>query len=220
MIPAIVAQVFETPSPIVTATPASVTESAIMARGLEVAQARAKRHGIDIGAEVIDLSTGSQAQRNAETPFPSIAAVKIPIAVLAARAMDAGTLRVDDLQRTDLASLGGAAAVSADVRSLGFGGIAIDESGNGTATPSALGAFLQSIATGPLLSRGSKNNVMASLRGDDAVQSLGAGFIDDGRRSFVVVALFRSADVDPGVRRDIVADVVRAARDAATQFPL
>ena len=96
----LLAQAIFTPGPIVTPPPASpspLSERAAISQGLDEANAKAKSIGGTLGAVVIDLQTGSEADLNADEPFPMQSVQKLPIAVFMYRAIDDGRFKANQL---------------------------------------------------------------------------------------------------------------------------
>lgn len=171
----VLAQLLQTPRPLVTPAPLRATEGAVLVRALDDAAQRARRlHGV-LGAIVVDLATGASAGHHADERFPLRGAQRLAIAVLAYRAIDAGQMRPSaTLERmvldndaaaeaTLLQALGGASAANADLRALGFGTIEVRQDDRGFATPATMASLLRAINSGPLLSDASRASLLALL---------------------------------------------------------
>jgi beta-lactamase class A len=85
---------FATAQPFVTPQPTPLSERALLADGVERAQALARKLGGVLGVEIDDLATGASAQANAGSAFPLASTQKLPLAVLVYDAVDRGTLQL------------------------------------------------------------------------------------------------------------------------------
>jgi|GEM_PF-5925987 len=199
------AQAFPTISPIVTPTPASVSERALLDSGLGDAAARAKAIGGSLGVEIVDLTTGADAQRSASSAYPMAGLQRLPLAILVYRSVDAGSFSLaknpagsdatvaellarmllhEDAaaQRTLIGALGGTDAVDAQLRALGYDTIFFSPDGTGFAPPEALARLLSNLAQGKLLRPPSTKSLVDQLvKVQSAPQRLRAGLIPNAR---------------------------------------
>lgn len=167
---------FATPAPFAT-PPVSVSERATMNRALTDAQTSAQGLGGVLGATVIDLTTGVEADTNADATFSMGAVQRLPVAFLAYRAIDAGTLppsaqslitamvRSDDDGAEDqlVQLLHGPDALDAALHALSFDSIFIEPNDGGYATPAALAQMLSAVSTHALLSKTSSDALLKLL---------------------------------------------------------
>jgi beta-lactamase class A len=180
------AQVFPTISPIETPTPVTISERVILDSGLADAAARAKSIGASLGVQVLDLTTGASAQRDASSGYPMAGTAKLPLAILAYRAVDSAKLSLtkkpagtgaaiqellgrmlvqDDAaaQSVLTSALGGTDAVNTQLRELGYDTIFLAPDGTGFAPPDALARLLANLAEGKLLHPASTKSLIEEL---------------------------------------------------------
>lgn len=176
-----------TPAPFST-PPVSVSERATLDRELERAQSSAGAMGGMMGATVIDLTTGVEASTNGEVTFSMGAVQRLPVAVLAYRAVDAGTLALDqsvtvaDQTHTigDLISamvlsddkaaedellrlLHGPDAIDQALHALSFDEMFVEPDDGGYATPSVVARMLSELQSQTLLKPASSRALLALL---------------------------------------------------------
>jgi beta-lactamase class A len=182
------AQTFPTISPIETATPVTISERVILDQGLGDAAAQAKVIGASLGVDVLDVTTGASAQRDALTSYPMAGAQKLPLAILVYRDVDAGKLSLTKpagdgpatigellnrmLLQDDAAAesaltsvLGGTDAINARMRELGYDSIFLSPEGTAFAPPDALERLLTSLAQGKMLHPATTKALIQELNG-------------------------------------------------------
>jgi beta-lactamase class A len=182
-----------TPPPMTTATPAPISERAVLENGLGDAAARAKALGGTLGVTIVDVTTGATAQINGDANLPMADVQHLPIAVLVYRAVDAGHLAMtrdvrgllsrmlnnDDAGAADtlLDQLGGSEAANAQLRAIGYQAIFLVPGDAGYSSPTALAGLLSDLALGKLLTPLSTKAFLAQLTGVSAAPArLRAGF--------------------------------------------
>lgn len=95
-VPIVAMQAVPTPLTIPTAAPTSVSERSVLNDRLDALAAKTSRElGGTLGVVVWDLGTGVSVQRNAQLAFPMASVAKLPLAVAAYAAIDAGKLKPD-----------------------------------------------------------------------------------------------------------------------------
>lgn len=165
-----------TPVPFAT-PPVSVSERATMNHALTDAQTSAQGLGGVLGATVIDMTTGVEADANADATFSMGAVQRLPVAVLAYRAIDAGTLPAsaqalissmvlnDDAGAEDqlLQLLHGPDALDAALHALAFDSIFIEPNDGGYATPAGLAQMLSAVHAHAILSPTSSEALLKLL---------------------------------------------------------
>ncbi len=233
MIPFVLAQALQTPAPIATPSPVRETESSAIGSDVDAAIARARAAHLALGVVVVDLATGARVERNASQSLALGDAQAIPLALLEYRAADSGALPKDavhatvqrlfaggpDAKLAAIKHLGGTAAVNADLAGLGFNGIDLTD-GAGMATAGAVGAMLDAIHAGPLLSKASRTALLAAMSTGDSAADAGAGFVSVRGRVFEVVVLVNDPYASAKERRRAYAAIAAACDDAARRFPL
>ena len=186
----LIAQVV-TPPPSILPTPVSVSERAVLDRGLADAQAGAQALGGLLGASITDLTTGVDAQINGDQPFSMAQVQRLPLAVLVYRQVDAGTLSLAqpvpaggsaapastlgdlvnrmlidddaDAENAIMHVLRGEDAINATLHAHDFDGIFVESSDGGYASPVALTRLLSEVMTDTLLHSASSDALLASL---------------------------------------------------------
>jgi beta-lactamase class A len=168
-----------TPPPNIVPTPVSVSERAVLDKGLAGAQESAQALGGFLGASIADLTTGVDAEINGDQPFSMAGVQRLPLAVLVYREVDEGVLSlaqpmspagsgaqdatlgqlvdrmlIDDdanAANTVMSVLHGADAINAMLHALNFDGIFVEPRDGGYASPVALTRFLSEVTTDTLL---------------------------------------------------------------------
>jgi beta-lactamase class A len=264
-----------TPPPNIAPTPVSVSERAVLDKGLADAQSSAQALGGLLGASIVDLSTGVDAQINGDQPFSMAQVQRLPLAVLAYRGVDAGVLSLaqpvpmgdssappstlgelleqmlvgDDASAATAVMhvLHGADSINATLHTIDFDGIFIEPDDGGYASPVALTRFMSQVMTDTLLKPASSDALLASLAKVDRFRyglrsglrppellqhETGTIVTDDVARVtdevgiahipghvLLIAAMLRDAGGTDRQRESVLAQVARAAVDAATATP-
>jgi beta-lactamase class A len=182
-----------TPPPMLTASPAPISERAVLEGGLGDAAARAKALGGTLGVTIVDVTTGATSAINGDANLPMAGVQHLPIAVLVYRAVDAGHLAMtrdvrgllsrmlnnddDGAADTLLDQLGGSEAANAQLRAIGYQAIFLVPGDAGYSTPTALAGLLGDLVQGKLLTALSTKTLLSQLTGvSTAPARLRAGF--------------------------------------------
>jgi beta-lactamase class A len=182
-----------TPPPMFTASPAPISERAVLESGLGDAAVRAKALGGTLGVTIVDVTTGATSAINGDANLPMAGVQHLPIAVLVYRAIDAGHIAMtrdvhgllsrmldnddDGAADTLLDQLGGSEAANAQLRAIGYQAIFLVPGDAGYSTPTALAGLLGDLVQGKLLTALSTKALLAQLSGvGTAPARLRAGF--------------------------------------------
>ncbi len=229
MIPIVVAQLFTTPAPIFTATPAPLSERAALEARLVPVAAHAHRLGATLGVVVYDTGTGALATRNdgVMMPMGSLQTLAVALAtyervdrhqftlaevrVLLQRALGRGD---DAASATLLQMLGGAASVNTALRADGLNEIEVAANDGGTATPRGLATLIARVIHGNLLSSASRDAMLGLLAQRDETR-----MTIDGH-TFTAIVMLRGSHAGASERAALRAEVRQAIADVTKLFPL
>jgi hypothetical protein len=208
-----------TPQPIFS-PPVSVSERTLLDRGLREAQRSAQRLGGTLGASVVDLTTGVDANLNGDKAFALADLRSLPLAVLALRQqshVDLSALLGGSGEDYVLRELHGPDAVDASLHALSLDGIFIESHG-GYASPNAIAHLLQLVASNTILDKTNAQRLLDTLQAAPSLRAE-ATIVHALGHDVIVVAILRDGSGTDAERAAVLSKVAREAVDAATATP-